>query len=112
MDNPNIHQQLGMLIAEMKNLREDFRKSEDKSDRSRSKMHERFDAMVDRIAELESTVTGAQKEIKEMKPVTEQVRKWQLMGMGALGVVGIGGAAMGVTFADTFRRLLMLLFAR
>ncbi|MBZ7921674.1 DUF1515 domain-containing protein [Ensifer adhaerens] len=108
----SVHHQLGILLAEVQHLREDLRKSEDKSDRSRSKMHERVDALVDRIAKLETANTGAQAEIKEMKPVTEQVKKWQLMGMGALGVVGIGGAAMGVTFGDAIRRLLMLLMSK
>lgn len=32
MTDPTTHQQLGILIAEVKNLREDFRRSEDKSD--------------------------------------------------------------------------------
>jgi hypothetical protein len=31
--------------------------------------------------------------------------------MGALGVIGIGGAALGVTFADVARRAIMLLRA-
>lgn len=30
------------------------------------------------------------------------------MGIGALGVIGIGGAALGVTFADVVKRSLML----
>jgi glucose-6-phosphate isomerase len=52
-----------------------------------------------------------QGDISEMKPVTEDVRKWKLIGMGALGVIGIGGSSLGVVFADTFKRLLMLLRA-
>ncbi|MDK1386394.1 DUF1515 family protein [Sinorhizobium sp. 8-89] len=109
MDNANIHQQLGTLIAEVKNLRDDFRRSEDKSDRSRSKTHERIDDLVDRIGKIETAIAAQKTEIDEMKPVTAQVKKWQLMGMGALGVVGIGGAAIGVTFADTAHRVLALL---
>jgi hypothetical protein len=48
-------------------------------------------------------------DIAEMKPVTEDVRKWKLMGIGALGVIGIGGASLGVTFADVVKRGLALL---
>jgi len=36
MIDASVHQQLGTLLAEVKNLREDFRRSEDKSDASRA----------------------------------------------------------------------------
>ncbi|CCE96140.1 hypothetical protein SFHH103_01643 [Sinorhizobium fredii HH103] len=104
-----VHQQLGTLLAEVKNLREDFRRSEDKSDASRASIHRRLDEMVERVGTLEGSTTAMQGDISEMKPVTEDVRKWKLMGMGALGVIGIGGAALGVTFADTVKRLLAAL---
>jgi hypothetical protein len=42
MIDASVHQQLGTLIAEVKNLREDFRRSEDKSDASRASMHRRW----------------------------------------------------------------------
>ncbi|WP_026616369.1 DUF1515 family protein [Ensifer aridi] len=105
----SVHQQLGTLIAEVKNLREDFRRSEDKSDASRASMHRRMDELVERVGTLEGSTAAMQGDITEMKPITDDVRKWKLMGMGALGVIGVGGAAVGVTFADTFRRLLSLL---
>ncbi|THK35644.1 DUF1515 domain-containing protein [Ensifer sp. MPMI2T] len=57
----------------------------------------------------ETAIAGQKTEIDEMKPVTEQVKKWQMMGMGALAVVGIGGAAMGFTFAGAIQRVLALL---
>ncbi|WP_420841285.1 DUF1515 family protein [Ensifer aridi] len=38
-----------------------------------------------------------------MKPNTDEVRKWKLLGMGALAVIGIG-AALGVTSADVVKR--------
>ena len=33
--------------------------------------------------------------IEDIKPVTDDVRRWRLMGMGALAIVGVGGAALG-----------------
>lgn len=104
----SVHQQLGTLLAEVKNLREDFRRSEDKSDASRASVHRRMDELVNRVGELEGQMTSVQEDVKEMRPITEDVRKWKLMGIGALGVIGIGGAALGVTFADVVRRVLML----
>ncbi len=53
-----------------------------------------------------------QEDISEMRPVTEDVRTWKLMGMGALGVMGIGGAGFGVTFADPLKRLVLMLKVR
>lgn len=108
MIDASVHQQLGTLIAEVKNLREDFRRSEDKSDASRASMHRRMDELVSRVGELEGQMTSVQEDVKEMRPITDDVRKWKLMGIGALGVIGIGGAALGVTFADVVKRLLML----
>lgn len=95
----SVHQQLGALLALVTNLREDFRRSEDKSDASRSSMHRRMDDMVDRIGKVEGAVNQVNEDVSEMKPVTEDVRKWKLMGIGALGVVGIGGTALGVSIA-------------
>ncbi|WP_018240120.1 DUF1515 family protein [Ensifer sp. BR816] len=111
MVDATVHQQLGTLIAEVKNLREDFRRSQDRSDAGRVSMDQRMDELVERVRTLEGSVTLVKEEIAEMKPVTEEVRKWKLIGMGALGVIGIGGAALGVTFADVAKRALMLLRA-
>jgi hypothetical protein len=36
------------------------------------------------------------------------VKKWKLMGMGALAVVGIGGTALGVSLANSFEWLAKL----
>ncbi|AWI57597.1 DUF1515 family protein [Sinorhizobium fredii] len=111
MVDATVHQQLGTLIAEVKNLREDFRRSEDRSDAGRTSMNRRIDELVERVGTLEGSLTLVKHEIAEMKPVTEDVRKWKLIGMGALGVIGLGGAAIGVTFADVARRAVMLLRA-
>lgn len=40
-----------------------------------------------------------------MKPVTDDVRRRKRAGPGALGGIGIGGVAMGMTFADANRRI-------
>lgn len=109
MINATVHQQLGTLLAEVKNLREDFRRSEDKSDASRASMHRRMDELVERVGTLEGSTSAMQGDITEMKPITDDVKKWKLMGIGALGVIGVGGAALGVTFADVVKRGLAIL---
>lgn len=32
---------------------------------------------------------------EDLKPVTDDVKRWRVMGLGALGVIGIGGSAFG-----------------
>ncbi|MDB5523887.1 MAG: hypothetical protein JWM58_1650 [Rhizobium sp.] len=105
----NVNFQLGKLLGEVSNLREDVRRSEDKSDQSRAAMHRRMDDIVTKVGGLEISASAAAADIADMKPVTEDVRKWKLMGMGALGVVGLGGAALGVTLAGAFDQIMKLL---
>ncbi len=52
MIDASVHQRLGKLIAEVKNLREDCRRSEDKSDSSRASMHRRMDDLVERVGTM------------------------------------------------------------
>jgi hypothetical protein len=105
MIDPTTHQQLGRLIAEVKNLREDFRRSEDKSDASRASVHRRMDELVDRVGKVEGAVAQVNEDVTKMKPVTDDVRKWKLTGTGALAVVGLGGTALGVSIAEFFDQL-------
>lgn len=108
----SVHRQLGELVAGVQNLQEAFRRSEDKSDVSRASVHRRMDEMVDRVGKLESSMSEVREDVGEMKPVTDQVRKWQLMGLGALGVTGITFMMIGVTFSDALRSLGRVLFGR
>lgn len=113
------HQQLGELVAtsratqeSIRRLEESLRRSEEKSDTSRAAMHRRLDESVERVSKVEGSVALLAENIEEMKPLTDDVRKWKIMGVTALTIIGIGGAAIGVTFAETLRRVLSLVFAR
>ncbi|OWK26586.1 hypothetical protein AJ87_05915 [Rhizobium yanglingense] len=110
--DPRMHQQMGEVLAEIRNLRDAFRQSEIKSDSSRATMHQRMDMLVDRVGKVEGTVVAVQEDISEMRPVTDDVKRWKLMGIGALAVIGIGGMAMGVTFADAIRRISAIVLGR
>ncbi|SCW38950.1 Protein of unknown function [Rhizobium mongolense subsp. loessense] len=110
--DPRMHQQMGEVLAEIRNLRDAFRQSEIKSDSSRATMHQRMDMLVDRVGKVEGNVAAVQEDISEMRPVTDDVKRWKLMGIGALAVIGIGGMAMGVTFADAIRRIGTIILGR
>lgn len=101
-----VHRQLGELVAgihglqdSIRRMEEASRRSDDKSEASRAVVHRRLDEVVDRVGKMEGVVDQVKDEVTEMKPVTDDVRKWKLMGIGALGVVGIGGTALGVSIA-------------
>lgn len=114
-----VHQQLGELVAGMRSLQEAnrrledmIRRSDDKSEESRSRVHRRMDEAVDRMGKLETSVVTVQEDIAEMKPVTDDVKRWKLMGLGALGMIGIAGMALGVSFADALKRIGLLIIGK
>jgi hypothetical protein len=71
-----------------------------------------MDMLVDRVGKVEGSVAAVQEDVSEMRPVTDDVKRWKLMGVGALAVTGIGAMAMGVTFADALRRLGAILIGK
>lgn len=108
----SVQRTLGELLSAVKTLAEsireikdEMRRSEEKSTESRRSMHARMDQIVTQVGQLEVSMAQAKADIAEMMPVTEEVRRWKLMGLGALGVVGIGGTALGVFLADTLDSL-------
>ncbi|TCR98619.1 DUF1515 family protein [Rhizobium sp. BK418] len=100
-----MNREIAVLATKVDMILEGIRRSEEKSDVSRASMHRRIDEIVERVGTLETGVVSVQKDVTEMKPTVDDVRRWKLMGLGALGVIGIGGAALGVTFADAIRSL-------
>lgn len=107
-----MHREIGMLTAKVDMILETMRRSEEKSDVSRASMHRRMDDIVDRVGKVETTVTTVQDDVKEMRPVTEDVRRWKLIGMGALGMMGIAGISLGVSFADALKRVGAMVLGR
>lgn len=100
-----MNREIAVLATKVDMILEGMRRSEEKSDVSRTSMHRRMDDIVERVGKVETSIVTVQDDVKEMKPVTDDVRRWKLMGLGALGVIGFGGMAMGVTFADAIRRV-------
>lgn len=104
----DIYKSIGILTAEVQGLRRDMESSERRAalenreaDEKRAIVHRRMDEMVMEIADIKTEIAGITDQVKDSKVVTDEVRKWKLMGIGALGVVGIGGTALGVTLANS-----------
>lgn len=114
-----LHQQMGELIASQRAIQDDLRRiedkiqrSDDKSEESRAKMHRRIDDVVGTVSEVQTGVATLEKDVKEMKPVTDEVKRWKLMGMGALAVTGVAAMALGVTFSEALKRIGMALLGK
>ena len=114
-----VHRQLGELAAGMRALQDTMRRieegagrAEDKAAESRAGVHRRMDEIVGRVRHLETSTATIVSDVSEMKPVTDDVRRWKLMGIGSLGMIGIGGIALGVSFADVLKRIAALLVGR
>lgn len=62
-------------------------------------MHGRMDAMIERVGKVEATVGDVQDDVKEMKPIVDEVKAWKQRGVGGLFIIGIGASA--ITFVVT-----------
>lgn len=114
-----VHRQLGELVAGMRGLQESIRRieegaqrAEDKTATSHANVHLRMEQLADRVGELEASVLAIGTDVAEMKPVTDDVRRWKLMGIGALGVTGIAAMALGVSFAEAIRRIVLVVIGK
>ena len=112
----DISMAIGRMEAEVAGLRRDFQSSELRSVDHRAGVHRRMDELVgdlsdvgEKLAAATAKIEAVSDDVAEMKPVTDEVRRWKLMGIGALGVVGIGGASIGYAFQAPIDWLLRLM---
>lgn len=104
-DDGDIQRTLGQLVAEVQSLKA----STDKADESRRHVHRRLDAMTADMHGIKADVGAMKADVADSKKVTDEVKRWKLMGMGALAVVGLGGTAMGVLIVGALERLAQML---
>lgn len=67
-----------------------------------------MDQLVERVGDVEMSVSSIAADVADMRPVTYDVKRWKLMGIGALGVTGIAAMALGVSFAEAIRRIVFV----
>jgi glucose-6-phosphate isomerase len=104
----DIYKSIGILTAEVQGLRRDMEASERRAfaenreaDEKRAVVHRRMDEIVLEVSDIKTDIATITGQVADSKVVTDEVRKWKLMGIGALGVVGIGGTALGVSLANS-----------
>ncbi|WP_414901226.1 DUF1515 family protein [Rhizobium cremeum] len=115
----NIEAMLAEMRVELKYMREDLAEMkeeqnarQDKADESRARVHQRLDVMTERVGALEGSHKSVTATVTDMKQVTDEVRRWKIMGMTSLSIAGVGAAAMGVTFSDGIKWLLKSILGR
>jgi len=86
---------LEFLIKEVRDIRDDMTYSEGKSDTSRASIHKRLDEVVNRTGSLEGKMISVESTLAEVRETTDQVERWRLMGLGALGITGIAAGSLG-----------------
>jgi len=101
----DISEAIGHLRAEVTGLRRDLQQSESRSVEHRSTLHRRVDDLVADVGDLGAKVASMEATVSDSKTVTDDVKRWKLMGMGALAVVGLGGTALGVMVANSLEAI-------
>jgi chromosome segregation ATPase len=112
----DIYRAIGTLSAQVEGLRRDIDASERRAgaenreaDEKRAQVHRRMDDLVNEVGDIKTDIATITTQVTDSKKVTDEVKKWKLMGLGALGVVGIAGTALGVSLANSFEWLAKLL---
>ena len=97
----DIYKAIGELTSEVTSLRRDLQEAERnavdsarRADQHRTVLHRRMDEIVDRTGTLEGDMRIINKTVMEVKEVTDEVTRWKIAGMGALGVTGIAAGAI------------------
>jgi len=97
-----IYKAIGTLTAEVAGLRRDIqeadveaRESGARADQHRATLHRRMDELVGEIGDLNVELVQVKNDVKDAKGVTDDVKRWKLMGIGALFVTGIAASAIG-----------------
>lgn len=111
MSEAGVERTLGMLLSEVKNLREDLQRSDQKSDESRAVVHRRLDEAMAHISRLDTTVAISgqvdaqmRDEISDLRDVVEKshapaVADWRrikMIGYGISGLIAFTGISVGV----------------
>ena len=104
------------LTAEVSGLRRDIQESDQRAadsnrraDEHRTVVHRRVDELVAEVGGVKTDLVTVKRDLSDAKAVTEEVKRWKLMGLGALGVTGIAAGAIGSAVTYFWSDLLRLL---
>ena len=111
---------IGSLNSEVTALRRDLQNSVSaakddvrRADERRAEIHDRMDEIAKTVDNIELDITQVKhdlavtkSDVSDSKEVTDKVKKWEMMGVGALAVTGMASAAITALFASYGTELL------
>lgn len=98
---------LGRLEEGQERMRADFDAEKEATRESRGRMHTKLEkieedlAIVGQVAAQAREESAATKKLvdEEIKPVTDDVKRMRMIGLGIVGLVGFAFTALGITLA-------------
>lgn len=102
-DINEISHSIGELSGKLDSLMTQFRDNEGAARDRWAKVYERLDKQDALLGDTRYSLETLQSHVEDLKgtiendikPVTDDVRRYRAMGLGALGIIGIGGSAFG-----------------
>jgi hypothetical protein len=106
-DLNEIMRALGRLETGQERMRADFDAEKEATRDSRGRMHAKLEkieedvSIVGQVAAQARSESAATKNLvdEEIKPVTDDMKRMRLIGIGAIGLVGFAFTALGITLA-------------
>ena len=87
----SVERTLGILLAKVEGIEKSMARADDQC----AVVHRRMDDLVTEVGDVKIDVAQVMSDVADTKAVTEDVKRWKLMGMGALGVTGIAAGFVG-----------------
>ena len=102
-----------LLLEMLRQIRDDFSEEREASRKSRAKLHERMDEIVDRVGKIEGDIAilgqvdgqvrGELQTLKatvqenqiEIKPTVDEWKRIRAIGIGFAGLLALGGVSLG-----------------
>lgn len=116
MATSSVERTLGILLAKvegiekaMLNAEREAHETNQAANTSRAAIHRRMDELQGEVSDIKTDLSVVKLDVADTKRVTEDVKRWRLMGLGALGVTGIAASAVTSVVAyywDAIARLL------
>jgi hypothetical protein len=105
--NEEIMRILGRLEEGVDRLRADFTDEKEHSAESRGRMHTKLEKIEEDVGIVGKVAAQARDKADavgkivsdDVKPVTDDVKRWRQLGLGLLGIIGIAGTALGISMA-------------
>lgn len=109
MSERDIERTLGKLEADVQRLLSMAEESERRASENRARIYQKLQDGEVRFERLEARQNAFQRDMEQIKPITDVVRRWEQRGIGAAAVIAFLGAAFG-SILTLWREKILSLF--